>query len=74
MSAGLRRWSRRPDVREREGRAASLRTPARLGRQRRRLECTGERPSQRYLRRARLLDQVDLVTLRELVRELRAVR
>ena len=39
----------------------------------RRLEKTGERKSQRYLRRARLVDDVDTITLRELVRELRAL-
>jgi len=38
--------------------------------ERRRLEKTGERKSQRYLRRSRLLDDVDPITLRELVREL----
>ena len=41
-------------------------------RERRRLEKTGERKSQRYLRRARLVDDVDPITLRELVRELRS--
>ena len=39
-------------------------------RERRRLEKTGERPSQIYLRRARLVIEVDAVTMRELVREL----
>ncbi len=42
-------------------------------RERRRLARTGERPTQRYLRRARLLVEVDERTFRELVRELRAV-
>ena len=41
-------------------------------RERRRLARTGERPAQRYLRRARLLTEVDAITLRELLRELRA--
>jgi hypothetical protein len=41
--------------------------------ERRRLERTGDRPTQRYLRRSRLVDDVDLITLRELVRELRAL-
>lgn len=41
-------------------------------RERRRLERAGARPGQRYLRRARLVDEVDPRTLRELVRELRA--
>lgn len=45
---------------------------ARVATERRRLARTGERPSQRYLRRARLCDEVDAVTLRELLRELRA--
>jgi hypothetical protein len=45
-----------------------------VARERWRLERTGERPSQRYLRRARLVDDVDLITLRELVRELRLLR
>ena len=42
-------------------------------RERRRLEKTGERPSQRYLRRSRLVDDVDPVTLRELLLELTKV-
>jgi len=42
-------------------------------RERRRLARTGERPSQRYLRRSRLVADVDPMTLRELVRELRAL-
>ena len=42
-------------------------------RERRRLEKTGERKSQGYLRRARLVMEIDPITLRELVRELRAV-
>ena len=41
-------------------------------RERRRLEKTGERKSQRFLRRSRLVLDVDPITLRELVRELRA--
>lgn len=40
-------------------------------RERRRLKRTGERPSQAYLRRARLLIEVDATTFRELVQELR---
>lgn len=44
-----------------------------VAQERRRLERTGERPTQRYLRRARLLMDVDALTFRELVRELRAV-
>ena len=43
-----------------------------VARERRRLERTGERPSQKYLRRARLVDDVDPITFRELLRELRA--
>ena len=39
-------------------------------RERRRLVRTGERPSQLYLRRVRLLIDVDEVTFRELLREL----
>jgi hypothetical protein len=42
-------------------------------RERRHLARTGERPTQRYLRRSRLVDDVDPMTLRELVRELRAL-
>jgi len=41
-------------------------------RERRRLRRTGARPSQRFLRRARLVADVDERTMRELVRELRA--
>jgi hypothetical protein len=41
-------------------------------RERRRLKRTGARPTQRYLRRARLVVEVDEVTFRELVRELTA--
>ncbi|MEQ1895049.1 MAG: hypothetical protein ABL998_21115 [Planctomycetota bacterium] len=40
-------------------------------RERRRLEETGERKSQRFLRRARLVDDVDPLTLKELLRELK---
>jgi hypothetical protein len=40
-------------------------------RERRRLEETGEKKSQRFLRRARLVDDVDPLTLRELLRELK---
>ena len=43
-------------------------------RERRRLERTGERPSQRYQRRARLVDDIDPLSLRELLRELREIR
>jgi len=42
-------------------------------RERRRLKRAGERPSQTYLRRARLVIEVDSTTCRELVRELRAL-
>ena len=41
--------------------------------ERRRLAKSGKRGSQRYLRRARLLVEVDERTLRELLRELREV-
>jgi hypothetical protein len=37
----------------------------------RRLDRTGERPSQRYLRRSRLVDDIDPLTLRAFLRELR---
>ena len=40
-------------------------------RERRRLERTGERLSQQYLRRARLVDDTDPVSMRELLLELR---
>jgi len=43
-------------------------------RERRRLEKTGARKSQRYLRRSRLIDDVDPMTLRELLRELSSIR
>ena len=43
-------------------------------RERRRLEKAGERKSQRFLRRSRLVDDVDPITLRELVRELRSIK
>ena len=42
-------------------------------RERRRLGKTEDRKSQRYLQRSRMLLEVDLVTFRELVRELFAV-
>lgn len=42
--------------------------------ERRRLAKTGARPSQTYLRRARLVLEVDAITFKELVRELRRVR
>jgi len=41
-------------------------------RERRRLEKTGERKSQQFLRRSRLVLNVDPITVRELVRELQA--
>lgn len=41
-------------------------------RERRRLKRTGEKPSQQYLLRNRLVDDTDPISLRELVRELRA--
>ena len=37
-----------------------------------RLERTGDRPTQRYLRRARLVLEIDELTFRELARELTA--
>jgi hypothetical protein len=40
--------------------------------ERRRLKRTGERPTQRYLRRSRLVDDTDPISLRELLRELSA--
>ena len=43
-------------------------------RERKRLQRTGERPSQQFLRRARLLDEIGTVTLSELVRELKQMR
>jgi len=43
-------------------------------RERRRLKRTGQRPTQRYLRRSRLLIEIDALTFRELVRELWAIR
>ena len=42
--------------------------------ERRRLERTGERKSQRYLRRARLVDDIDPMTLGEILKELRSLR
>ncbi len=42
-------------------------------RERRRLERKGARPSQQYLRRSRLVDDVDPITLRELMRELQDI-
>jgi hypothetical protein len=42
-------------------------------RERRRLEKTGERKSQAYLRRSRLVDDVDPITLGELIQELRGL-
>jgi len=39
-------------------------------RERQRLQKTGERPTQRYLRRSRLVDSIDPLSLRELLREL----
>ena len=41
-------------------------------RERKRLAKTRERPTQRLLRRARLLDEVSVATLRELINELKA--
>ena len=43
-------------------------------RERRRLEKTGERKSQRFLRRSRLVDDTDPISLRELLRELQTIR
>ena len=42
--------------------------------ERRRLARSGKLPSQRFLRRARLLVEVDERTFRELLRELRTMR
>ena len=42
-------------------------------RERARLEKTGERKCQRYLRRARLVLEIDELTFRELARELETV-
>ncbi len=42
-----------------------------VARERRRLARTGKKPSQQYLRRARLCTEVDPLTFRELARELR---
>ena len=44
-----------------------------VARERRRIAATGERPTQRYLRRSRLVDDVDPLSLRELLRELLAL-
>jgi hypothetical protein len=41
--------------------------------ERRRLERTGKRPTQRYLRRTRLLEDMDPRNFSELLRELRAI-
>jgi hypothetical protein len=45
-----------------------------VARERRRLAKTGERPTQRYLRRSRLVDDTDPLSLRELIRELRTLK
>jgi hypothetical protein len=58
---------------EKELIALYRRMKAWVARERRRLERTGERPTQRYLRRSRLLIDVDAITFRELVRELVAM-
>ncbi len=42
-------------------------------RERRRLERTGARPSQQYLRRSRLVDAIDAITLGELLGELQDI-
>jgi len=42
-------------------------------RERRRLEKSGERPTQRYLRRSRLVDSTDPLSLRELIQELTTI-
>ena len=44
-----------------------------VARERRRLATTGNRPTQRYLRRARLCAEIDARILRDLVRELHAL-
>jgi len=44
-----------------------------VARERRRLKRTGERPTQQYLRRSRLVDDTDPISLRELLRELRSM-
>jgi len=57
-------------VNEREILARYRRMRAWVARERRRLAKSGERPTQRYLRRSRLVDDTDPLSLRELVREL----
>jgi hypothetical protein len=60
-------------VNEKEVLARYRRLQAWVRRERRRLERTRERPSQVYLRRARLLVDMDHLSLRELLRELLAM-
>ncbi len=45
-----------------------------VNREGRRMERTGVRKSQTYLRRSRLLDDTDPITLRELLRELAQIQ
>ena len=58
---------------EKEILARYLRMKSWVARERRRLATSGERPTQRYLRRSRLVDDTDPLSLRELLRELRAI-
>lgn len=58
---------------EREILARYRRLQAWVRQERRRLDRTRKRPSQVYLRRARLLMDMDHVSLRELLRELLAM-
>jgi hypothetical protein len=55
---------------ERELLAAYRALCANVARENRRLAQTGERPTQRHLRRARLVLEIDRRTFRELAREL----
>jgi hypothetical protein len=60
-------------VNEKDVLARFRRLQAWVRRERRRLDRTRERPSQVYLRRARLLLDMDHLSLRELLRELQAM-
>jgi len=60
-------------VNEKDVLARYSRLQAWVRRERRRLDRTGQRPSQVFLRRARLLDEFDHLSLRELLRELLAM-
>ena len=59
-------------MRERNVIASYRRLRAWVASERRRLASTGERPTQKFLRRARLVDDIAPITMRELVRELQA--